>query len=216
MSNMQNKYFEERLKQYAGELAPVVPFVPTDKLLLMDFTGKNEELTDAVLNDTNLFIKYINRKLSEAGAKYGIGGYDENRVIYRRSTVFDAAKGLSSTTSLLRQDGAKALSRWEGDEHPASFAEEDTVGCRHADPHLYGLLKNYALENRGAPTPAEAMLWEALKTQRLSAYKFRRQHIIDRFITDFVCLKKRLVIEVDGLIHQLPENKESDEQRTIA
>jgi (E)-4-hydroxy-3-methylbut-2-enyl-diphosphate synthase len=53
-----------------------------------------------------------------------------------------------------------------------------------------------------------------LKTKRLHDFKFRRQHIIDRYITDFVCLKKRLVIEIDGLIHQLPENAESDEQRT--
>ena len=40
------------------------------------------------------------------------------------------------------------------------------------------------------------------------------QYIIGSYITDFACLDRMLVIEVDGLIHQLPENKESDEVRT--
>ena len=66
--NTDNKIFEERLKQYTGEFAPVVPFEPSDKLLLMDFTERNTELTDEVLNDTNKFIVYINVKLNNAGA----------------------------------------------------------------------------------------------------------------------------------------------------
>jgi murein DD-endopeptidase MepM/ murein hydrolase activator NlpD len=93
MSNMQNKNFEERLKENAREFAPVVPFEPTDKLLLMDFTEKNSELTDEILNDTNKFIKYINKKLSDAAAKYGVGGYNEHRTIYSRSKVFDTPDG---------------------------------------------------------------------------------------------------------------------------
>ena len=43
---MQNKNLEERLKQSAGEFARVVPFAENDKLLLMDFTAANEDLTD--------------------------------------------------------------------------------------------------------------------------------------------------------------------------
>jgi len=111
-------------------------------------------------------------------------------------------------------DGAKAPSPWEGEEDAESLVEEDTVGYRHADPCLYPLLKEYALQNRNVPTQAEEVLWNALKTKSLSVYKFRRQHIIDKFIADFVCLKRQLVIEVDGLIHQLPNNKDSDEMRT--
>jgi len=85
--------FEERLKVNSREFARVVPFEPGDKLLEMDFTEKNNELTDEILADTNLFIKYINAKLSYAGAKYGIGGYGENRTLYRRSKVFDGPEG---------------------------------------------------------------------------------------------------------------------------
>ena len=75
-------------------------------------------------------------------------------------------------------------------------------------------MKEYALIHRNKPTEAEGVLWEALKTKHLLAYKFRRQHIIGNYITDLVCLDRRLIIEIDGLIHQLPENKESDELRT--
>jgi adenine deaminase len=59
-------------------------------------------------------------------------------------------------------------------------------------------------------------LWEHLKGKQLNNYKFRRQHIIGGFIADFVCLSKKLIIEVDGAIHQLPENKVSDAERTAA
>jgi len=83
-----------------------------------------------------------------------------------------------------------------------------------ANPILYGLLKDYAKEMRHNPTEAEAMLWNALSAKNLDGFKFRRQHIIGTFITDFICLKENLIIEVDGLIHQLPENRTSDEERT--
>lgn len=87
--NANKKNLEERLKLHANELARVVPYELSDKLLLMDFTEKNTALTDEIVNDTNNFIQYINAKLKEAGAKYGIGGYGEHRTIYSRSRVFD-------------------------------------------------------------------------------------------------------------------------------
>ena len=87
-------------------------------------------------------------------------------------------------------------------------------GYRMADPILYKLLKAFVEEHRKTPTEAESILWRYLKGDGIDANHFRRQHIIGRYITDFVCLKKNLVIEVDGLIHQLPDNKEKDEIRT--
>ncbi len=83
-----------------------------------------------------------------------------------------------------------------------------------ADPILYGLLKDFSKRMRNQPTEAESLLWNGLSGKELEGYKFRRQHIIGQYIADFVCLSENLIIEVDGLIHQLPENKESDEQRT--
>jgi len=207
---MSAKNFEERLRKHAGEFHRVVPFEKGDKLLLLDFTENNRELNAEILENTNLFIKYINSKLEAAGARYGIGGYSEHRTIYSRSKLF----GPSPTTSPKVQDAAKAPSRWEGEEESESLVEEETIGYRYADPLLYSLLKEFSLKHRLKPTQAEDVLWNLLKSRQLEGYKFRRQHIIDRFIADFVCLKEKLVIEVDGLIHQLPENQISDKDRS--
>jgi 5-methyltetrahydrofolate--homocysteine methyltransferase len=113
--------------------------------------------------------------------------------------------GPSPNTSWITGDGAKAPSRRE---------EEYRPGYQWADPITYPLLKKYAEELRSNPTQAEDVLWKLVKTKQLQGYKFRRQHIIGSYITDLICLDKRLVIEIDGLIHQLPQNKEADEIRT--
>jgi 5-methyltetrahydrofolate--homocysteine methyltransferase len=83
-----------------------------------------------------------------------------------------------------------------------------------ANPFSYGLLKKYAKSMRNKPTEAEKMLWNVLSGKGLDGFKFRRQHIIGEYIADFVCLKKNLIVEVDGSVHQLPENIISDAERT--
>jgi len=66
---------------------------------------------------------------------------------------------------------------------------------------------------REEPTEAESALWRFISNERLG-YKFRRQHIIDEYIVDFVCLNKRLIIEIDGKYHNEVNQCELDEQRT--
>ena len=69
-----------------------------------------------------------------------------------------------------------------------------------ADPFYYGLLKGYAAENRKFQTDEERLLWRCLSTNKLDLH-FRRQHIIGCYIADLVCLKRKLIIEVDGGYH---------------
>ena len=83
-----------------------------------------------------------------------------------------------------------------------------------ANPYNYGLLKQFAREMRNKPTEAENILWNILSNKGIDGHKFRRQHIIGNYIADFICLKSNLIIEVDGSIHQLPENQASDVERT--
>jgi peptidoglycan LD-endopeptidase LytH len=90
---MSAKNFEERLRKHAGAFHPVVPFEKKDRLLLLDFTERNNELNAEILENTNLFIKYINSKLEAAGARYGIGGYNEHRTVYSRGKIFDSPDG---------------------------------------------------------------------------------------------------------------------------
>ena len=61
-------------------------------------------------------------------------------------------------------------------------------------------------------TEAERKLWRYLRLRQLGGHKFRRQHPLGSYIVDFVCLGKRVVIEVDGGQHQ--EQVMYDQQRT--
>jgi len=71
-----------------------------------------------------------------------------------------------------------------------------------------------ANELRKELTPAEEILWNYLRCRRLNNLKFRKQHPVLRFIADFYCHEVKLIIEVDGQIHDLTSNKEHDEGRT--
>ena len=83
--------FEAFLKETKPSFHPVVPFGPEDKLLLLDFTANNTSLTTEILANTERFSEYVEHQLKEAGALYGIGGYNEHRTIYQRSVVFDVS-----------------------------------------------------------------------------------------------------------------------------
>ena len=66
---------------------------------------------------------------------------------------------------------------------------------------------------RGNMTEAETVLWEKLSNKKLDGHRFRRQHSISSFIADFYCHKAKLVIEVDGEVHQHEEQADYDEGR---
>jgi len=61
-------------------------------------------------------------------------------------------------------------------------------------------------------TDAEASFWRRLRNRQLGGYKFRRQHSFPPYVVDFVCIEKRLVIELDGGQHA--QATEADERRT--
>ena len=66
---------------------------------------------------------------------------------------------------------------------------------------------------RNEATPQERILWSYLRQKRCG-YKFVRQYGIGRYIVDFYCPKKRLVIELDGSQHLIDINKAYDDRRT--
>jgi cyclase len=72
----------------------------------------------------------------------------------------------------------------------------------------------YAKDLRKSMTAAELSLWGHLK-QGIKGYKFRRQHPIGDYIADIYCHKLRLIIEVDGSVHNQPETKLLDHQKEI-
>ena len=69
-----------------------------------------------------------------------------------------------------------------------------------------------ARELRKNLTDAENLLWQQLRCRQIAGYKFRRQASIGRYIVDFVCFEKRLIVEVDGSQHA--EHVEYDNERS--
>ncbi|MFH1051083.1 MAG: endonuclease domain-containing protein [bacterium] len=77
--------------------------------------------------------------------------------------------------------------------------------------HLWEKLKPLARQMRKDPTSAEKLLWQMLRKKQVLNTKFRRQFAIERFIVDFYDSKNKIIIEVDGDIHQY--QKEADALR---
>jgi len=78
--------------------------------------------------------------------------------------------------------------------------------------------KNELLESRRELrknlTPAEAFLWKHLKSKQLDGKKFAKQHSIGNYIVDFYLASDKLIIELDGEVHQNPTAAVYDKKRT--
>ncbi len=79
--------------------------------------------------------------------------------------------------------------------------------------HNLSILKERRRELRTHGTLEESILWNHLKN-KLSGFKFRRQHSIGNFIVDFFCSAKRLIIELDGHKHKERDASAYDKERT--
>ena len=76
------------------------------------------------------------------------------------------------------------------------------------------ITKEYRQLLRKTSTHTERILWKYLRNKQLDGYKFRQQHGFGPYVMDFYCPSLRLCVEVDGEVHDLPECKEKDEERT--
>ena len=82
-------------------------------------------------------------------------------------------------------------------------------------PDQWKSVTEFAKENRKQPTESEEKLWEQLRNRKIHGCKFRRQHPIEGYIADFVCLEKKVVVEVDGGYHDAEQQMKIDEFRTL-
>ncbi len=79
--------------------------------------------------------------------------------------------------------------------------------------HNRKYLKTKRQDLRNHATPAESFLWKYLRKSQLKGRKFRRQHSIENYIVDFYCPSEKLVIELDGAVHEYEKQAEKDERR---
>ena len=68
---------------------------------------------------------------------------------------------------------------------------------------------------RHEPTLEEDLLWQRLRGKQLGGLKFRRQHAISRFIADFYCAEAKLIVEVDGEIHEATRERDNERSRIL-
>lgn len=90
--------------------------------------------------------------------------------------------------------------------------EQARTRAQHKGRDEGGALTHYARNMRKSPTEAEKILWSHLRNKQFGV-RFRRQHPMGKqYIADFICLERKLIIELDGGQHM--ENVLYDKERT--
>ena len=136
--------------------------------------------------------------LKERGEDLGWTGDVENNNNAQAPLLKERGEEVSRTGEVGENLG------WTGEVEHANFT---------TDPFSWSLLIEKAKEMRHEPTKAEDVLWECIRNRKID-YKIRRQHIVNGFIADFICIEKKAIIEVDGGIHLSKEQQERDQFRT--
>ncbi|MDP9230482.1 MAG: DUF559 domain-containing protein, partial [Bacteroidota bacterium] len=116
------------------------------------------------------------------------------------------ADSLDTPSPLERGQGVRSDEKITGDSSTPRYYTTDPITWKRN--------LSLAKEMRHAPTEAEKNLWEYLRNRKLEGFKFRRQHSIDNFIADFICIEAKLIIELDGNYHTEYLQKKYDEERT--
>src|SRR5690606_16012024 len=127
---------------------------------------------------------------------------------------FSVAMKEMQTNWIGKSSGAEIVFPLSGSPHRGELERSPGHGYakyKVASPNSF----DHAKENRKAATEAEQILWGALRNRAIG-YKFRRQHPIENYIVDFVCLNAWLIVEVDGGYHTSKEQTEADTIRDKA
>jgi len=111
--------------------------------------------------------------------------------------------GVNNRVTSYKADSLPNGEGWGGVQKP---------GYITANPYTYPVIKDYRKNLKDHQTKAELVIWEYLRNKK-TGHKIRRQHVIDDFISDFVCLSKKVIIDIDGEIHKFQQEK--DDLRTI-
>jgi methylmalonyl-CoA mutase len=166
---------------------------------------------------------FMNAAIDQQCEKYITENKLQHLVEARYKELYDD-KGLVRPQYQGGEKPHPALSKGEGSkkedsEKVLSFGEDlgeapkatHIPGFYTADTKIWKALKGNSIANRQSPTEAENKLWQLLRNSQ-TGYKIRRQHAIDGYIADFVCLPKGLVVEIDGGYHKF--TSEEDRVRT--
>ncbi len=117
------------LKKHKPTFHPILKLdKEKDSIIPFDFTEANKEITTDLIADTTKFSAWVNNKLQQANARFGIGGYNENRTFYTRSKLFagEQARTLHLGVDIWGEAGTPVFAPMGGMVH--SFAYNDNFG----------------------------------------------------------------------------------------
>ena len=77
------------------------------------------------------------------------------------------------------------------------------------------LLKIRSRQLRKEATPAEVSLWQILRNRKVTGLKFRRQQRLGRFVADFFCAEVKLVVELDGAVHENQADRDAAREEVL-
>jgi murein DD-endopeptidase MepM/ murein hydrolase activator NlpD len=149
----------ERLLAQSHTFHRVVDFDPSkEKLIKLDFTEENSELLNVDISDFDALSFYINKKLKTAKAKYGIGGYNENRTLYKNYYLFNKKEGTISSSPPVEK-----RTRDEGRTIHLGIDIWGEQGAKVYAP-LGGLIHSFAYNNNDGDYGATLILLHQLDT----------------------------------------------------
>lgn len=148
-----------------GPVKVVAADLAAEPCVLLDFSAANPAMASLDTADIDQFCAYIDTTLAAAGSRFGLGGYNENRVVYRHSRLFEggAVRSLHLGLDIWTAADMPVLAAYDGRVH--SFARNDGVGNYGATiilEHeldgqkffsLYGHLAYRSLEGKEAGQP---------------------------------------------------------------
>lgn len=116
------------LALHRKEYYPVVAFnTATDHLMSFDFSAKNQALTDEVITNVDALSNYVQQQMAVSNSKFGIGGYNEERVLYQRSKLFDGTepRNVHLGIDIWGESGTPVYAPLGGMIHSVAFNDHD-------------------------------------------------------------------------------------------
>ena len=184
---------------------------------IFEFDFLNDEFFDIVDNRGKVLkksplpqsLQELLRKLQESAKNSLVNGTNQKSPSLANGDTKSESGDTLSPPSVRRGFASQGLQPVEWGVGEKTTISNETQNTEKSHRPLAPYMKEFSRVMRKNPTDAENKLWQELRNKKLG-FSFRRQFVIDsKYIADFVCLEKRLIIECDGSQHAINDEQKS-------